>query len=115
MKEALERLLFQCPGAEAAALMDPDGIPVLVEPRGADVEVLGAEMASMVVEMENASRGLQHGRLRQFQVGTDLEIIVLTTIAAGYFLMVFLKPDAVPGRVKFYSRVAREFLYSEFV
>ncbi len=115
MQKVLQKLLQGCPEAEAAALMDPDGIPVLVEPRSYDVEVLGAEMASMVREMEDASRELQHGKLRQLEVCTDSRMLLLTTIVEGYFLLIFLEAQAVAGRAKFYSRVAREALYSEFI
>ncbi len=115
MQGVLQRLLENCPDAESVALMDPDGIPVLVEPRGFDVEVIGAEMASIVREMEEASRELQHGVLRQLEVGTDARKFLLTTIVEGYFLLLFLEVQAIGGRAKFYSRLAREALYSELI
>jgi len=113
MQDVLLKLLENCPDAEGAALMDPDGIPVLVEPRSYDVEVLGAEMASMVQEMAAASRELQHGSLKQLEVATEKQKLLLTTIVEGYFLLLFMEAQAVAGRAKFYSRVAREALYSE--
>jgi len=115
MQAVLQNLLEKCPDAESVALMDPDGITVLVEPRDYNVEVLGAEMASIVAEMEDASHELQHGVLRQLEVGTDSRKLLLTTIVEGYFLLLFMKAQAIGGRAKFYSRVAREALYPELI
>ena len=114
-EETVKDILNTCPGATAVSIVDPDGIPVVVEPFQPEVEVLGAEMASMVREMNNAGRELDHGTLRQFSAAADLAQIVLTTMAAGYFLMVLMKPDAVAGRVRLASRLAGERLYSEFI
>lgn len=115
MQAVLQNLLERCPDAESVALMDPDGIKVVVEPQDYDVELLGAEMASIVGEMEHASHELQHGVLRQLEVATDSRKLLLTTIVEGYFLLLFMKAQAIGGRGKFYSRVAREALYSEFI
>ena len=115
MQAVLQNLLQKCPDAEAVALMDPDGITVLVEPREYNVELLGAEMASIVGEMEEASHELQHGALRQLEVGTDTRKLLLTTIVEGYFLLLFMEAEAIGGRAKFFSRVAREALYPELI
>ena len=47
-EENVKHVLEACPGARAVAIVDPDGIPVIVEPQRADTEVLGAEMASLI-------------------------------------------------------------------
>ncbi|MCK5379379.1 MAG: roadblock/LC7 domain-containing protein [Acidobacteria bacterium] len=114
-EETVKDILQACPGATAAAIIDPDGIPVVVEPGRPEIEVLGAEMASLIREMNQAGRELDHGALRQFSAMADRVQIVLTTMAAGYFLMVLLDPDAVAGRVRLASRLAGERLHSEFV
>ena len=114
-ESAVRDIIESCPGSLAAAIIDPDGIPVVVDPPNPDIEVLGAEMASLVREMNQAGRELDHGTLRQFSSTSDRVEIVLTTMAAGYFLMVLLEPDAVTGRARLASRLAGERLHTEFV
>lgn len=114
-EETVGRLLTECPGAEAVAVVAPDGIPVVIEPAGTDLEMFGAEMASVVREMNQASRELNHGSLRQFFATTDRAQVVLTPLASGYFLMVLLTPDAMTGQARLISRLAGERLHSEFV
>lgn len=114
-QETVKDILQSCPGATAAAIIDPDGIPVVVEPFEPDIEVLGAEMAGMVREMNQAGRELDHGGLRQFSAAAERVQIVLTTMASGYFLMVLMEPNAVTGRVRLASRLAGERLHSEFI
>lgn len=113
--EAVEDIMRTCPGAKAVAIIDPDGIPVLIEPAQPEIEVLGAEMASVIREMNQAGRELDHGALKQVSAAADRVQIVLTMMAAGYFLMVLLEPDAVTGRARLASRLAGERLHSEFV
>ena len=50
MRELLER----CPGARGAAIVDPDGIPVAVNPDDAALEALGTEFSSIVSGVERA-------------------------------------------------------------
>jgi len=114
-EETVKDILQNCPGASAAAIIDPDGIPVVVEPSKPEVELLGAEMAALIREMNAAGRELDHGSLRQFSAVTERVQIVLTMMAAGYFLMVLMEPDAVTGRARLASRLAGERLHSEFI
>ncbi|MEN8165339.1 MAG: roadblock/LC7 domain-containing protein [Acidobacteriota bacterium] len=114
-EETVKDILQACPGANAVAIIDPDGIPVVVEPLKPEIEILGAEMASLVREMNQAGRELDHGALRQFSAAAERVQIVLTTMAAGYFLMVLLEPGAVTGRARMASRLAGERLHSEFI
>ena len=114
-QQNVEDILQACPGANAVAIVDPDGIPVIIEPHRPEVEVLGAEMATLVREINQAGHELDHGALRQFSAVTEKVQIVLTTMAAGYFLMVLLEPGAVSGRARLASRLAGERLHSEFI
>lgn len=114
-EETVKDILQACPGSQAAAIIDPDGIPVIVEPALPEIEMLGAEMAALVREMNQAGRELDHGALRQFSSASERVEIVLTTMAAGYFLMVLLEPGSVTGRARLASRLAGERLHSEFI
>jgi len=115
LEETIKEILTACPGAQSVAIVDPDGIPVVIEPPRPEVEILGAEMAAMVRDLNEAGRELDHGALKQFSVAADRIQIVLTTMAAGYFLMVLMEPDAVTGRARLASRLAGERLHSEFM
>ena len=61
-------IIENCPGSLAAAIIDPDGIPVVVDPPRPEIEVLGAEMASLVREMNQAGRELDHGEQSRDEV-----------------------------------------------
>lgn len=111
----MRALLGHCPGARGAAVIDGDGIPVVTESNGVDLEMLAAEYAPIIRDIHAASRELNHGALRQFTVVTEQTAVVLTSLAAGYFLLMVLDPLAPAGRARFYSRVSGERLHAEFV
>jgi len=50
-EESMKELLESCPGARGAAIVDPDGIPVVVNPEGESLEVLGAELATILHDL----------------------------------------------------------------
>ena len=114
-EESMRELLESCPGARGAAIVDPDGIPVVVSPEDASLDVLGAELATILHDLAEAARELQHGQLEQCSVFAEGAVIVLTTIAAGYFLVLVLGRDGLAGKGRFLSRLASTRLYSEFI
>jgi predicted regulator of Ras-like GTPase activity (Roadblock/LC7/MglB family) len=115
LDEAISTLVERCPGTRGAAIVDPDGIPVVASPRDASMEVLGAEFVTILREVDQAGREFRHGKLRQFSVFADEAIVIVTTMAAGYFLLLVLSSDAVAGRARFLSRLTGDRLYTEFV
>ena len=114
-EESMKELLESCPGARGAAIVDPDGIPVVVSPDDGSLETLGAELATILHDLAEAARELQHGQLEQCSVFAEDAVIILTTIAAGYFLILVVDRDGLAGKGRFRSRVARARLYSEFI
>ena len=114
-EESMRELLESCPGARGAAVVDPDGIPVVVSPDDGSLEVLGAELATILHDLAEAARELHHGQLEQCSVYAEDAVIILTTIAAGYFLVLVVSRDGLAGKGRFLSRVARARLYSEFI
>ncbi len=114
-EESIKELLESCPGARGAAVVDPDGIPVVVSPADGSLEVLGAELATILHDLAEAARELQHGQLEQCSVFAEDAVIILTTIAAGYFLVLVVGRDGLAGKGRFLSRLARARLYSEFI
>ena len=113
--QVIEELLAECPGSRGAAIVDPDGIPVVTHPHGTGLEVLGAEFASVVREVDDAGREFRHGGLQQFFVTAENAVVILTSIAAGYFLMLVLDRGGLVGKARFLSRLAGERLYPEFI
>lgn len=113
--EAVRDLLKKCPGSRGAAIVAPDGIPVVVEPAMYEMETLGAELANIVKEMDSSGEELHHGRLQQFTVDAENAQVLLTTMTEGYFILMVLESDAVIGRARFACRVAGERLRSEFL
>lgn len=114
-EESMKELLESCPGARGAAIVDPDGIPVVVSPDDGSLETLAAELAMILHDLAEAARELQHGQLEQCSVFAEDAVIILTTIAAGYFLVLVVNRDGIAGKGRFHSRLARARLYSEFI
>ncbi len=113
--EAVRELLEGCPGAQGAAIVDPDGIPVSVVPSGEGIDALGAELATIVRGVDDAGREFNHGRLEQFSVFTERSVVILTIMASGYFLLLIMNRGGMIGKARFLSRLTRERLYSEFI
>ena len=111
----MSSLVASCPGARGAAIVDPDGIPVVVTPDDSALEALGTEFASVVGGIERAGSEFDHGDFRQLEVYADKAVVILTTLASGYFLVLVLNRDGLAGKGRFLSRLAGERLYSEFV
>jgi len=114
-EEPMQRLMDDCPGAQGAAIVGPDGIPVVVTPREGSLETLGVELAGILRDLAKAAREFQHGRLEQCSVFAEDAIIILTTINAGYFLILVMSRDSLAGKGRFQSRVVGARLYSEFI
>jgi len=113
--ESMKELLEGCPGARGAAIVDPDGIPVVVSPEDGSLEILGAELATILHDLAEAARELQHGQLEQCSVFAGDAVIILTTIASGYFLVLVISRNGLAGKGRFLSRLVRARLYSEFI
>lgn len=114
-EEPMQRLMDDCPGAQGAAIVGPDGIPVVVTPREGSLETLGVELAAILRDLAKAAREFQHGRLEQCSVFAEDAIIILTTITSGYFLVLVMGRDGLAGKGRFQSRLTGARLYSEFI
>lgn len=108
-------IIERCPGAQAGAIVDPDGIPVVNVPDRGTLEEAGAEFSTILRDVSEAERELHHGELVQFTVHAEEGTLVLTLIGGGYFLLLQLTPEGLVGKARFLSRLAAVRLYSEFV
>jgi predicted regulator of Ras-like GTPase activity (Roadblock/LC7/MglB family) len=115
-ENTLSDLVVACPGALGAAIVDPDGIPLAFAPdKDPALEVLGAELSSILRDIDQAGRELDHGPLHQLSVSAESATVVVTTTGGGYFIVLVLSPDGVAGRARFLYRLTGERLYSEFI
>lgn len=115
LEAAVADLIQACPGVTAAALVDPDGIPVAMEPQERMLEEVAAQFAAVLHEVNQAERELNHGPLHQLAVHGEDATLLLTTVSAGYFLVLQLDRRALVGKARFVSRLAAERLHSEFI
>jgi predicted regulator of Ras-like GTPase activity (Roadblock/LC7/MglB family) len=114
-QDAMQLLMERCPGARGAAIVDPDGIPVVVTPEEGTLEALGTEFAAIVGGVDRTGREFHHGGLQQLSVYAENAVVILTSLAAGYFLVLVLNRDGLAGKGRFLSRLTGERLHSEFV
>ncbi len=115
LDDAMETLVRRCPGARGAAIVDPDGIPVVMMPEESQLEALGTEFAAIVGGIERAGQEFHHGGLQQLSVYAENAVVILTSLAAGYFLVLVLNREAPVGKGRYLSRLTGERLHSEFV
>jgi predicted regulator of Ras-like GTPase activity (Roadblock/LC7/MglB family) len=111
----IARLVERCPGARGAAIVDPDGIPVAATPADRSLEALGTELAAVVAGIDRTGREFDHGKLEQLSVWAENAQVILTSLAAGYFLLLVLDRGALAGKGRLASRLVGARLYSEFV
>jgi len=106
----------RCDGVSLMVIADRDGIPVTSwGRRPQDVEELIAEYTEFLREVTTANRELQLGDLDQITVAAEQEVVLITSIAAGYFLLVVVRRDGNPGRARFVCRTAAFRLRGEFL
>jgi len=109
------KLVDRCPGSRGAAIVDPDGIAVATSPADRSLEALGTELAAVVAGLDRTGREFDHGSLEQLSVWAEDCLLILTSLAAGYFLLLVLDRSALAGKGRLLSRLVGARLYSEFV
>jgi predicted regulator of Ras-like GTPase activity (Roadblock/LC7/MglB family) len=108
-------LVERCPGSRGAAIVDPDGIPVALTPNDSTLEALGTEFATIIAGVDRTGREFDHGHLQQLSVYAEDAVVVLTSLAAGYFLVLVLDRGSLVGKGRLLSRLTGSRIYSEFV
>jgi len=111
----VSQIVASCRGVVGGAVVDPDGIPVVMVSRNESMEEIGAEVAAILSEMSQAERELQHGEIQQLTVETGNTATVVTLIDEGYFILLQMESGGLLGKARFLSRVAAERLRADFV
>jgi predicted regulator of Ras-like GTPase activity (Roadblock/LC7/MglB family) len=108
-RERLAEISSRIEGALALSLVAPDGMPVesVSSDPALDLEVLAAELISQVKVISGDHRDLDVGEVRHLAVTTDRLTLMVSDVAAGYYLLLVLGEPASHGRARFELRRAR--------
>jgi predicted regulator of Ras-like GTPase activity (Roadblock/LC7/MglB family) len=113
--DQLSRISNRIEGAVALSLVARDGISVesVSSDPGLDLDVLAAEMVAQARAISENHRELEAGEVEHLAVATDRFTLMVSSIAADYYLLLVLGPEGNPGRARFELRRAGLLLESE--
>lgn len=107
-KEALQTLVDRCEGAQAAVLMDLDGVAIesVIGDSSVDIDTLGVGYAQMLNETKKMSQGLEFGAMNELVITTERNIAVLRMLGEQYFLGLVMATDSNTGKGRYLARMA---------
>ncbi|HEX3556836.1 MAG TPA: hypothetical protein VIA62_26735 [Thermoanaerobaculia bacterium] len=113
--DQLSRISNRIDGALALSLVARDGMPVesVSSDPSLDLEVLAAELVTQVRSITENHRELEVGEVQHLSVTTDRLTLMVSSVAADYYLLLVLGPEGNYGRARFELRRARLLLESE--
>ena len=107
--DQLSRISNRIDGAVALSLVAKDGIPVesFSSDPDLDLEVLAAELVAQARSISENHRELDVGEVQQLSVMTDRLTLMVSSVAADYYLLLVLGPEGSYGKARFELRRAR--------
>ena len=113
--DQLSQITNRIDGALALSLVAKDGMPVesVSSDPGLDLEVLAAELVNQVRSITENHRELAVGEVQHLSVTTDRLTLMVSSVAADYYLLLVLGPEGNYGRARFELRRARLLLEAE--
>jgi len=92
-----------------------DGLPVesFSSDPGLALEALAAELIAQVRSITENHRELEVGAVQQFSVMTDRLTLMVSSVAADYYLLLVLGPEGSYGRARVALKRARLLLEHE--
>jgi predicted regulator of Ras-like GTPase activity (Roadblock/LC7/MglB family) len=107
--EQLSRISERIEGTLALSLVARDGISVesVSSDPSLDLETLAAELIAQAREISDNHRELEAGDVRQLSVTTDRVTLMVSSVAADYYLLLVLGPEGNYGQARFELRRAR--------
>ena len=113
--EHLSRISNRIDGAVALSLVAKDGIPVesFSSDPDLDLDVLAAELVAQARSISENHRELDVGEVQQLSVMTDRLTLMVSSVAADYYLLLVLGPDGNYGKARFELRRARLLLEAD--
>ena len=112
--DQLSQISNRIEGSLALSLVARDGMPVesVSSDPSLDLEVL-AELINQVRSITENHRELGVGEVQHLSVTTDRLTLMVSSVAADYYLLLVLGPDGNYGRARFELRRARLLLEAE--
>ena len=113
--EHLSRISNRIDGAVALSLVAKDGIPVesFSSDPDLDLDVLAAELVAQARSISENHRQLDVGEVQQLSVMTDRLTLMVSSVAADYYLLLVLGPEGNYGKARFELRRARLLLEAD--
>ena len=113
--DQLSQISNRIDGALALSLVARDGMPVesVSSDPNLDLEVLAAELVNQVRSITENHRELAVGEVQHLSVTTDRLTLMVSSVAADYYLLLVLGPEGSYGRARFELRRARLLLEAE--
>jgi len=113
--DQLSQISNRIDGALALSLVARDGMPVesVSSDPSLDLEVLAAELVNQVRMITENHRELEVGEVKHLSVTTDRLTLMVSSVAADYYLLLVLGPDGNQGRARFELRRARLLLEAD--
>jgi predicted regulator of Ras-like GTPase activity (Roadblock/LC7/MglB family) len=113
--EQLSRISNRIDGAVALSLVAKDGIPVesFSSDPDLDLDVLAAELVAQARSISDNHRELDVGEVQQLSVMTDRLTLMVSSVAADYYLLLVLGPEGNYGKARFELRRARLLLEAD--
>jgi predicted regulator of Ras-like GTPase activity (Roadblock/LC7/MglB family) len=107
--DQLSRISNRIDGAVALSLVAKDGIPVesFSSDPELDLDVLAAELVAQARSISENHRELDVGEVQQLSVMTDRLTLMVSSVAADYYLLLVLGPEGNYGKARFELRRAR--------
>ena len=113
--EQLSRISNRIDGAVALSLVAKDGIPVesFSSDPDLDLDVLAADLVAQARSISENHRELDVGEVQQLSVMTDRLTLMVSSVAADYYLLLVLGPEGNYGKARFELRRARLLLEAD--
>jgi predicted regulator of Ras-like GTPase activity (Roadblock/LC7/MglB family) len=113
--DQLSRISNRIEGALALSLVARDGMPVesVSSDPNLDLEALSAELVTQVRSITENHRELDVGEVQHLSVTTDRMTLMVSSVAADYYLLLVLGPEGNYGRARFELRRARLLLEAD--
>ena len=115
--EKLSEISRRIDGTLALSLIAKDGMPVesVSSQPDLDLEVLAAELMTQVRNISDDHRELNVGDVEHLAVTTSELTLMVSAVAADYFLLLVLRDAANFSRARFELRRARVLLEADLV
>jgi predicted regulator of Ras-like GTPase activity (Roadblock/LC7/MglB family) len=108
-QDLLAKLTQRLGGAQAALLLDKDGISVAEWKRpgsGLDALTVSIEYSRLLLDAGRVAHELGHGKIGELAVKTDRGLLLFTPLDESYFIVLILESDREVGLARYLLRVA---------